>query len=197
VTSAERSIPLFQACLSGLTMGFASPVAGKVDENGGNNKLSKNEWLRQIVSRPQVFVRPLKDSASPVVASTSENENAASWKRRYPNLTKHLELGRFMIQAVTWIAAIGIIVLTITEFRAETEQAAATDSMVAPTTSQVEPGSAITIEPLLYGVAAEISLAIFYIANMVSIEFIKVICSIEQESVLARLERQDGTQAVK
>ena len=56
--------------------------------------------------------------------------------------------------------------------------------MVAPTTSQVEPGSAITIEPLLYGVAAEISLAIFYIANMVSIEFIKVICSIEKKASL-------------
>ena len=75
----------------------------------------------------QVFARPLKDEASPVVASTSENENAASWKRRYPNLAKHLELGKFLIQTVTWLAAIGIVVLTVKECRAETDQLAATD----------------------------------------------------------------------
>jgi hypothetical protein len=57
----------------------------------------------------------------------------------------------------------------------------------------VETGSDITFEPFLYGVAAEISLAIFYIANMASIEFIQVICNIEQESVLARLERENRT----
>ena len=138
----------------------------------------KDGQKEQVRRKPlEELERPLNYSASPVT-STAENENVASWKRRYPSLSTHLELGKFMIQVVTWIAAIGIIVITIKECRVET-------------------GSDITFEPFLYGVAAEISLAIFYIANMASIEFIKVICSIEQESVLARLERQDGTQAVE
>ena len=133
-------------------------------------------------SRKQ-YARPLEGWASP----TAKPENIASWERRYPNLATYLALGKLMIQAVTCLAAIGIIVLTIKEFRVETGPPAVTDMRVP----QVETESVTTFEPLLYGVAAEISLAIFYIANMASIEFVKVICSIEQESVLARLDREN------
>jgi hypothetical protein len=79
----------------------------------------KDGQKEQVRRKPlEELERPLNYSASPVT-STAENENVASWKRRYPSLSTHLELGKFMIQVVTWIAAIGIIVITIKEWRLE------------------------------------------------------------------------------
>jgi hypothetical protein len=50
---------------------------------------------------------------------------------------------------------------------------------------------------IFYGIGAGIVLVIYYVGTMAGIEFIKVICSIEQECVLARLDRRNGTRAVR
>jgi hypothetical protein len=134
----------------------------------GHAKETEPQRKRAADGGSQHAIEPSKEATASGVGLTTGVDNIASWERRYPNLSTYLLIGTVVNQMSTLLAGIAIFFFTMKE------------------------GASI-----FYGIGAGIVLVIYYIGTMAGIEFIKVICSIEQECVLARLDRRNGTRAVR
>jgi ribosomal protein S27E len=97
---------------------------------------------------------------------------------RYPNLSAYLTFLQFILRLFTGIASVCVFLWAANVIWLDIQIAGN--------------GMAAGLH-FLYGLGAELAVVLEYVAGMAGIEFVKVICSIEQETVLTREELQKLT----
>jgi hypothetical protein len=123
--------------------------------------------------------RAIEDAASRTESDVETSREQTlkaigSWEERYPNLARYLELGELAVQiVVAGAAGLLVIFLIVALFQAISSGAYLKFAFM-----------------LLYGLMTAIPVALFYLATMAGIEFVKVICNIEQESAITRVAVQ-------
>jgi hypothetical protein len=112
-----------------------------------------------------------------VTQPSPKAQNLAPWTKRYPQLTRTLESANGLNIAVLWIQ-VGLIGFGAVFGTLVARHEGETVIMIALPVSAV-----IAMGPII----------LLYNLNSVFLRVVQVVCNIEQESVMARLERENKT----